>query len=1041
MSVLDEIRRDINKNYFISASAGTGKTFTITNYYVEILKKYEKENYPEIVDEIVVVTFTRKAAAEMKERIVKLVNEEFSQSKNKEYWSKVKNNLSRAIISTIDSFCQRILREENINAKIDPSFSIISNAKMEKYIERAVFLTLRYVFQLFDFDEVSITCNIPSERKKQIKNYLEILKRYKDEIRKLFVNEYKDLNKFMETMKDVLKHWRAEMKRASVPEKLFSIDEIRSKSLEVFKYMLLISKEIYEGYTIDNFEFDFKAVLEKTLDFLEQDEMRKKYQKKFKYIIVDEFQDTNYLQKELFDKLHGEDNYLFYVGDRKQSIYRFRNADVSVFLETQNEFEKRGEKVLALKENYRSNYILVKYFNFISEKKIFSKTIIKNSKNEEVDEFEVFKTISPDLYNKLWYNKEFDESIPMRVYDGEIPALKDKNSRIKYVLVDNGGKNKKEREKSEALVAAYIIKNLVGKTMTVKEKDNYVKRKIKYSDFVILRSTLSNQEEVYKNVFKKFNIPLHVVSSKGFFERLEIKALLNALYAVQNPNNDFYFTQFFFSPLVLGKFGDYVKIVSKNTQLKKEGISDESLFQTAKKIKFDDEKVNKAIEVLAKYSQLKYFIRPAEVLKGLVRELNYFEKLVYFEDFQNAILNVKKLILDASAIDQMAESFSQLVKLIEKLSLENESEAATEDENSDSVKLMTIHASKGLEFKIVILGDIYSEEKKSNRNVMFSKERETTYYILRKFFDDLKQETKHDERIFEAIKEFYKDGVYDKTEDRRKLYVAITRASEMFIPIIFKDSKDNTLANYLKLSDQEKEELKGLIGDFEEVEIDVEKDINFDEESTKQVFEKKDIPQVHLKDLNGLAYKSYISPTTLYGYLGNEKEAKEEDILLLFDEKTSEGSDIHRKLSSVNTISQLRYLEEEKILKVKISDKLESLFKGANVISEWRVVKPFFVNDRRYMLFGIPDKVLFKGNKIYVLDFKNVDFKNSKNIEKYKFQIKFYMYLLKDFGAPEKGYIISTKTGEFIEVSLEENFEEKIKAAIENFESCKKVKA
>jgi CRISPR/Cas system-associated exonuclease Cas4 (RecB family) len=179
----------------------------------------------------------------------------------------------------------------------------------------------------------------------------------------------------------------------------------------------------------------------------------------------------------------------------------------------------------------------------------------------------------------------------------------------------------------------------------------------------------------------------------------------------------------------------------------------------------------------------------------------------------------------------------------------------------------------------------------------------------------------------------------------------------------------------------------------------------------------------------------------LYGYLGNEKEAKEEDILLLFDEKTSEGSDIHRKLSSVNTISQLRYLEEEKILKVKISDKLESLFKGANVISEWRVVKPFFVNDRRYMLFGIPDKVLFKGNKIYVLDFKNVDFKNSKNIEKYKFQIKFYMYLLKDFGAPEKGYIISTKTGEFIEVSLEENFEEKIKAAIENFESCKKVKA
>jgi len=128
MSILDEIKKNINANYFISASAGTGKTYTITNYYIFILEEYEKVNYPDIVDQIVVVTFTRKAASEMKERIIEAVKEKLESAKKSrnqkliQYWENVNNNLPRAVISTIDSFCQRILKEENLNVGVDPNF-------------------------------------------------------------------------------------------------------------------------------------------------------------------------------------------------------------------------------------------------------------------------------------------------------------------------------------------------------------------------------------------------------------------------------------------------------------------------------------------------------------------------------------------------------------------------------------------------------------------------------------------------------------------------------------------------------------------------------------------------------------------------------------------------------------------------------------------------------------------------------------------------------------------------------------------------------
>ncbi|MBO8160721.1 MAG: UvrD-helicase domain-containing protein [Thermosipho sp. (in: Bacteria)] len=1035
MSILEEIRKNINANYFISASAGTGKTYTITSYYIYILEEYEKQNYPDIIDKIVVVTFTRKAASEMKERIIEAVKEKLLNTRKRgnkkatQYWENVSNNLSRAIISTIDSFCQRILKEENLNVSIDPNFTIISDMKASKIIDKSVFLTLKYVFELYDFDKTNITTNLLLKRKERIEEYLKNLSNYKAGIKTLF-EKLESISEIENLLKKTLINWRTEMKKSTVSDKLLKIAKEDSEALIAFKLMALISKEIYEGNTIDNFEFDFKGVLEKTLEVLEIDEIREKYKNRFKYIIIDEFQDTNYLQKELFEKLHGDNNYVFYVGDRKQSIYRFRGADVSVFLETQQYFEDNKNKnyrLLALKDNYRSNNNLVQYFNFISKEKLFNKHIIN-----QTDKYEVFKSLNPEIYEKLWFNEK-DISIPKQVYDGHVPGIETENGgRIKYVLVELD----KEKNKilQEAETVAYIISKLVGKKLTVKDKNNFQKDHIiTYKDFAILRSRIANAEEIYSDTFKKAGIPLYIVGGRNFYKRLEIKTILNVLNAIQNPNNNFYFTQFFFSPLVLGTFKDYSKLVEKN--------NGEPLFQTSKNAKFLNDNLKHAIRVLEKYSELKYYIRPTEVLKGIIEELKYFEKLTLFENYKASILNVKKLLVEASGLDQLATSFSELVRLIQKLSETSEEEASMEDETTDSVKLMSIHAAKGLEFKIVILGDLFDKkEKKSNSGLQFANMENSRNYILEKFLEEFRKSG--NEEILDAIKHFYLNDVYDETELQRKLYVAITRASEMFIPIIFPEI-DSKSAKFIKLSDDEIKTLKTLTKSFEIVKIKPETlQITTLEEESEKSFEK--IPEENLKDFRNLSYKSYISPTTLYNLMEKVKEKEFEDeeqtydlndLNNLFLEETFEGTDIHQKLSSVNTLSQLIYLENTGILNIKISDKLNELFEKSTVYSEWRLVKPLRYKDREYMLFGIPDKVFKKNEKFYVVDFKHSPLNDQDKLNKYRFQIKFYMYLLNDLGKVAKGFIISTKTGEMYEIEPPGmEFEEELKKLIDEYE-------
>jgi ATP-dependent helicase/nuclease subunit A len=1041
MNVADYVRKHPDCNYFISASAGTGKTYTMANYYLGIL---EKEKDPNIVERILTTTFTVKAAAEMKQRIS---NEVLKMEKNskkaseKNYWKRVKSKMPRALISTIDSFCQGVLREENFSVNVDPNLTIINDLKRDKVIERSVYTAFRMFFEAYEGKEPDLPNVLKtSERGKRIKKFVEDLKNDKVALKVLF-SEYR-LDALQIMVNDVLVNWRTEMKSSSVLKYVLLEDKIIYDALNAFKTLVLIASEVYESMTSDVSEFDYKGVLEKTLQTLKVESIGEKYSQRFKYILVDEYQDTNYLQKALFDTLHNDSNYIFYVGDRKQSIYRFRGSDVTVFTTTYKEFEdkeKKGEnyKVLSLKTNYRSKESLVDYFNEVVKKNIF------NPQNVSFPAIDDVKKEFRNVYDDVFFRKD-DVSLSHKKEDESenVPSLcgHDKK-RIKYVHVLEERGSAFFRVRAEAKAAAKIVKALV-------KEDNG----ISYKDITILRRSLKSAESIYKEIFKEEGVPLYVVGSHAFYSRPEIEGIISALKAVQNSHNDYLFTLFFFSPLTNGDLETFDKIVLKRKEISEESKGKEkiSLFAASESV-LDDlpQEIKKAHEILRKYADLKYFIRPTEIVKGLVKDLDYVAKLSKWEDRRIALYNLKKLLSGMEDFDQMANSFSELIRLISKIKEKSEEEAALEDDQSDSVKMMTIHKSKGLEFKVVILGETFKkyDEDRNEEEVQFSLPKAgARHFVMEKLVEENLKNNLED-----VMKEFYVNAFMNYTEERRLLYVAITRASELLIPIFVSNSKEHLFSE--KESFSKNLNVKSSFYDLISVEEIKAQEVaqNIQE---KLIFQE--VPQENLKSFDSFSYKMYIAPTFLRKI---EKESEMENIDEMTDEslpvvsigdvfsddEKGEGKKIHSILSSVQNLSDLKYFEEMKLISPKrpLSENpiIQRLFTYPVQKVEWRLMKPLKLEEKTYMLFGIPDRVFIKDGEIEVVDYKHSYLRRYRNgsnrIEDYIFQLNFYMYLLSDFGKPKMGYLVSTKSGEIIEVEYQEDFESKIIDSIREVEAEK----
>ncbi|AOG60061.1 ATP-dependent DNA helicase [Spiroplasma helicoides] len=583
----------------IIAGAGSGKTRVITTKIAYLI---EKENI--LPNKILAVTFTNKAANEMKERILKLSNNLY----------KVNH------IMTFHSFCVRILREEFELLNLKQNFTIIDTSEQTRIIRR-----------------ILKSLDIVDQKSKPEKKIISKISRWK--------NSLTDWEEAYES----------------------SFNNQDKQFAKVYRD--------YQQYLLENHLLDFDDLLLKAHTLFKNNlEVRQKWANRFSYILVDEFQDTNYIQFDLVKWITNGRGCLTVVGDPDQTIYSWRGAKVNIILNFEKEF--KNARTVQLNQNYRSTKPILDLAN----------SFIDNNKNRE----------KKDIFT----NKK----------EGTIVAVKECASR-----------------NFEAKYVAKKIKELVEE------------KKYKYSDFYVLYRTNAWSFEFEKE-FSNSKIPFQLVGGFEFRERKIIKDI-TALLKVVCFQDELSFERVF-------SFVQKVGPVTAQKLIDCARRNDLSLFDLITQRQDLLITISKNLNSLANALNEGYKLfmnneRVLDICKKLVNLSGYKEILdLKSKEDQEALQNLEAYYDQMAQFDkdyeQEASRVNRLTKFLQEETLSINSDGNIEVPNK--VTLLTIHSAKGLENKVVFIVGV-------NKDVFPSRMSLSS---------------------IEALE-----------EERRALYVAITRAQEL----------------------------------------------------------------------------------------------------------------------------------------------------------------------------------------------------------------------------------------------------------------------
>ncbi len=632
----------------IVAGAGTGKTTVITEKIKYLV--FEKKINPE---KILALTFTEKASAEMQERVDLAMPLGYSQM-----W-----------ISTFHSFCDRLLRESGIHIGIDPDYKILSRQESVSIIKKNLTnLDLEYFMPV-------------GSPYKFINILLSHFSRLSDE--NITPNDYGE--------------WLVKKKIELGDLKLLS--EIDLNDIKKCEEILKVF-EFYQNYKEQNSVFDFGDLINKTIElFKKRPNILKNYQDKFSYILVDEFQDTNYSQNLLSIMIAGDDKKICVVGDDNQSIYRFRGASVSNIMQFMDVFP--DSKQVTLNKNYRSGQEILDA----------SYKLVKNN--------------DPDtLESKLGISKK-------------LIATTNKKSSISLIQTQTSF------EEAEQVVEQIKILNEKGYA---------------YGDIAILVRA-NNHSDLFISNLEKQGIPYQFLGPEKLFDRPEIIDIMCFLKFLADPWD---FANLF-KLLAIDELGiSQSDLIYLSKQARKDNI-----FLWDKVLQIDDSYNLKNIEKLKKISLI--------LVDLIEKSKNQSIGNVLYEWLRDTdiLLRISKINSDQAEIKlKNIAKFFEMVKryelqnikynifdFVEFLNLylesgDSPSALSDFDRNGESVNILTVHSSKGLEFKVVFMVNLVSQRFPSMN-------RPDPILIP----DEL-------------LREISPSGDFHMQEERRLFYVGMTRAKE-----------------------------------------------------------------------------------------------------------------------------------------------------------------------------------------------------------------------------------------------------------------------
>lgn len=885
MAWTDEQKLAINtegKNLLVAAAAGSGKTAVLVE---RIIRKILEGNAD--VDEILALTFTHAAADEMLERIENAVENKLeteTDEKTIALLERQKILLSGANISTLHSFCQRIIRVNFSLLDIDPEFRMggeeelrlikddAINSLFEEEYEKESDAFLRFtdayggdargdiklhslVMRLYEFSRsernpkkwLNFAVNILNLKKEDklsdtiwyevVEKDIKIRMTDAFETAKTTLENAEEfsLDAFFDTIKDDILQLENilnalnEKSFSSLSTALLSVEfkrlptirgadeETKTLVQNIVKDPRDYYKEIVKGLKEKYFQIDENEYIENLkiaaedmaelvrlvnlfdekysslkrakniLDFSDLEHFALKlltdeeaYNEgiikpskiafsiggKFKEIMIDEYQDTSGAQEALISLLtEAGGAKLFCVGDVKQSIYRFRLADPSLFLKKYREYNTLGEDFarIDLAKNFRSREEVISAINYIFSQVMNEETM---ELNYGKDEALYLGADYPEVHNSLKSPTEFT------IFISQTEKEKEGEENVKIEI---------SPLEEEAHYIAKQVKKLISEKRMVFDKELKKYRPISYRDIVILLRSVQGKAEPILEVLRAYDIPAHATIDGGFFANTEVRLTLSLLAILHNSRQDIPLAAVLSSPI--GNF-NYEEIAKIRLQKEDDDLFGALVFSTSLDADLDENLRKKVSDFLEKLSRWKTLSRENSVADLLF--LLYNETGLY--DYVGALPNGSvrqgnlRLLIDRAASYEETDyrglfRFLEFVKKIEKTNTDLSS-AKTVSENENVLRIMSIHKSKGLEFPIVILADLgksWNLLDTSADLLIHSKLGLGSYFVDTDSF--------YRYPTFSRVAISSKIFAENLAEELRIFYVAMTRAREKLIMI------------------------------------------------------------------------------------------------------------------------------------------------------------------------------------------------------------------------------------------------------------------
>jgi len=653
-----------NGPLLIVAGAGTGKTTVITQRIEWLIK-----NDLASPEEILALTFTEKAAGELVERVDKVLPYGYY-----DLW-----------ISTFHSFAERILKEHGLDMGLVTDFKLLDTTQS--------WLLIRKNLAKFPLDYYRPLGN-PN---KFISALLQHFSKCKDEL--VTPNDYLDLAESYRLDND-LEH---DAEASTEYKRLQEIAE---------------SYKIYQQLLLDNNYLDFGDLINYVYElFKKRPAILKKYQQQFKYILIDEFQETNYAQYQLIKLLASPQNNITAVGDDDQAIYKFRGASISNILQFRKDYENVQE--IFLNTNYRSRQnLLDASYDFIQQ---------NNPNRLEVQEIAKGRTKKLLANNK---GKGIFEHLHFPDVTNEVVGVINKIIE----LHDGDSKTKKS-------------------TTTKKSTD------LSWSDFAILVRA-NDQAKPFIEGLEKANIPYQFVASRGLYGKPLVLDLIAFLRLLDN----YHESDAMYRYLALPIFGLPQEEIVKITHLayKKQWTLFETVRQYNGFIPLSSDArtaLQQAVALLEKFIARARAEKTSHLLFDFLNDSGYLKQIDSLEEGKKRreFSYLNQFYKKVKAFEEINDDQS-VRNFLAELGLELESgeqgtlESTLEDEGPEAVKIMTVHGAKGLEFSYVFVVNLVDQR-------FPTKERSEPIQLPDKL-----------------IKEIVPEGDIHLQEERRLFYVALTRA-------------------------------------------------------------------------------------------------------------------------------------------------------------------------------------------------------------------------------------------------------------------------